>query len=104
MPPTQRWWMPRSRRSRPCRRTLEIVPGLGKVYEATPEDDYGAPPQVQRQRRPTSNVKRSAKDLEGDVTILPGIGPNAAEQLARLGLVKVVDLLWHLHGATTTTA
>ena len=76
---------------------VEIVPGLGKVYEATPEDDYGAPPpQVQRQRRPTSNVKRSAKDLEGDVTILPGIGPSAAEQLARLGLVKVVDLLWHL--------
>ena len=22
---------------------VEVVPGLGKVYEATPEDDYGAP-------------------------------------------------------------
>ena len=74
------------------------MPGLGKVYEATPEDDYGAPPPrpMERPRRPASNVKRTAKDLQSLITILPGIGEATAEQFARLGITKVVDLIWHL--------
>ena len=74
------------------------MPGLGKVYEATPEDDYGAPPPrpMERPRRPASNVKRTAKDLQSPITILPGIGEATAEQFARLGITKVIDLIWHL--------
>ena len=77
---------------------VEVMPGLGKVYEATPEDDYGAPPPrpVERPRRPASNIKRTAKDLQSPLTILPGIGEATAEQFARLGIAKVIDLIWHL--------
>ncbi len=76
---------------------VEVVPGLGKVYEATPEDDYGAPRvPMQRERRTAPNARRSAKDLQSNVTILPGVGPAAAEQLARLGITTVQDLIWHL--------
>jgi ATP-dependent DNA helicase RecG len=77
---------------------VEVVPGLGKVYEATPDDDYGAPPPrpMERPRRPASNIKRTAKDLQSPITILPGIGEATAEQFARLGIVKVIDLIWHL--------
>lgn len=35
-------------------------------------------------------------DLEKHVTILPGVGDSTAQQLERLGIVKVIDLLWHL--------
>ena len=77
---------------------VEVMPGLGKVYEATPEDDYGAPPPrpMERPRRPASNVKHTAKDLQSPITILPGIGEATAEQFARLGITKVIDLIWHL--------
>jgi ATP-dependent DNA helicase RecG len=77
---------------------VEVMPGLGKVYEATPEEDYGVPlvQPMERQRRPASNVKRSAKDLQSPITILTGIGPAAAETYARLGITKVIDLIWHL--------
>lgn len=76
---------------------VEVMPGLGKVYEAVPDDDYGAPPAaLERPRRPTSNVKRNPKDLQSEVKILPGIGEVAAEQLARLDIHKVIDLIWHL--------
>ena len=64
----------------------------------TPDDDYGAPPPrpMERPRRPASNVKRTAKDLQSPLTILPGIGEATAEQFARLGITKVIDLIWHL--------
>ena len=77
---------------------VEVMPGLGKVYEATPDDDYGAPPPrpVERPRRPASNIKRTAKDLQSPLTILPGIGEATAEQFARLGITKIIDLIWHL--------
>ena len=77
---------------------VEVMPGLGKVYEAAPDDDYGAPPPrpMERPRRPASNVKRSAKDLQSPITILPGIGEATAEQFARLGITKISDLIWHL--------
>jgi ATP-dependent DNA helicase RecG len=77
---------------------VEVMPGLGKVYEATPEDDYGAPPPrpMERPRRPASNIKRTAKDLQSPITILPGIGEATAEQFARLGITKIIDLIWHL--------
>ncbi len=76
----------------------EVFPGLGKVYEATPDDDYGAPPPnpAERPRRPSSSAKRSAKDLQSSITVLPGIGEATAEQFARLGIHTVLDLIWHI--------
>ncbi|MEZ4712369.1 MAG: ATP-dependent DNA helicase RecG [Caldilineaceae bacterium] len=41
-------------------------------------------------------VKRSPRDLQAPVTILPGVGGVTAEQLGRLGVHQVIDLLWHL--------
>ena len=34
--------------------------------------------------------------LDGPVTTLPGIGPSAAQKLARLGIETLADLLLHL--------
>jgi ATP-dependent DNA helicase RecG len=80
---------------------VEVMPGLGRVYEAaydsSADDDYGAPPPrpAERPRRPASNVKRNPKDLQSPVTVLPGIGEATAEQFSRLGVNKVLDLIWH---------
>ncbi|WP_287483104.1 ATP-dependent DNA helicase RecG [Caldilinea sp.] len=49
-----------------------------------------------RSARQQPKSPRDPADLEKRVTILPGVGDSTAEQLARLGIVKVVDLLWHL--------
>ena len=56
---------------------VEVMPGLGKVYEANPEDDYGAPPPrpIERPRRPASNIKRTAKDLQSPLTCLVSAKP-----------------------------
>ncbi|MCB9161527.1 MAG: ATP-dependent DNA helicase RecG [Caldilineaceae bacterium] len=35
-------------------------------------------------------------DLQASPEILAGVGPARAEQLARLGITQVIDLLWHL--------
>ena len=45
-------------------------------------------------QRPTSNVR--PRTCRAPLTILPGIGEATAEQLARLGITKVIDLIWHL--------
>jgi ATP-dependent DNA helicase RecG len=41
-------------------------------------------------------INRSPHDLQASPTILTGVGEATAEQLARLGINRVVDLLWHL--------
>ncbi len=50
----------------------------------------------ERPRRPAGESSRSARDLQSSPTILPGVGPAVAEQLARLEIHHVQDLLWHL--------
>lgn len=78
----------------------EIFPGLGKVFEAMPDEDFPPPEPThlarERQRRQQANAKRNPRDLQGPVTLLPGVGDATAEQLARLAIEKVIDLLWHL--------
>lgn len=71
-----------------------------------PEPTHKAQQRVARQRRSQDNggqvsneaetTRRSPRDLQAPVTILPGVGNATAEQLARLGIEQVIDLLWHL--------
>jgi ATP-dependent DNA helicase RecG len=58
-----------------------------------PEPTHVARERVRRQQ-PRSN--RTAHELVAAPTILSGVGSSTAEQLARLGIHRVVDLLWHL--------
>jgi ATP-dependent DNA helicase RecG len=71
------------------------LPGLGKVYEAAPDDDFSDPESRRTQRKPPPANRRNPRDLQSNVTILDGVGPATAEQLARLGIHQVADLLWH---------
>jgi len=78
-------------------------PGLGTVYENEDDDDaLGFPPPepthvVQaRIARQKARERRKPQDLQARVTIIAGVGEATAEQLARLGIETVVDLLWHL--------
>lgn len=50
----------------------------------------------ERVRRQQATRGRSAADLEAPVETLAGVGRTTAEQLGRLGIVRIVDLLWHL--------
>ncbi len=78
------------------RAPVPVLPGLGKVYEAAPDDDLQAEESARRAaRKPQPASRRNPRDLQSSVTILDGIGPATAEQLARLGIHQVVDLLWH---------
>ncbi|NJN83814.1 MAG: ATP-dependent DNA helicase RecG, partial [Caldilineaceae bacterium] len=72
----------------------------GAFDEAFDEDGGYPPPEPthiarQRVRRAASHTF-SPQNLQSSPTILPGIGPATAEQLARLGIHQVVDILWHL--------
>ena len=80
-------------------------PGLGTVYEddgADDDEDPGIPPpeptHVAQARiaRQKARERRNPQDLQARVTIISGVGEATAEQLARLGIEKVEDLLWHL--------
>jgi len=50
----------------------------------------------ERIRRQQAVSRRSPDDLLAPVTVLSGVGSSTAEILARLGIVRVVDLIWHL--------
>ncbi len=74
----------------------ELVDEDGMVYETglrPPEPTHIARERVRRQQ---PRVTRRAQDLQGPVTLISGVGPATAEQLVRLGVNRVIDLLWHL--------
>jgi ATP-dependent DNA helicase RecG len=52
------------------------------------------PTHVARER--VRRSQHSVRDLQAPLTVLPGVGHTTAEQLARLGIHQVEDLLWHL--------
>ncbi len=74
----------------------EYADDSGLVYEV----DYTPPEPAylvrERARRQQPKIERKPHDLQASPTIIAGVGPAAAEQLARLGINQVVDLLWHL--------
>lgn len=85
------------------------IPGLGTTYVSgddltdfddldklampPPEPTHKAKERIVRQQQ---KLQRNSAELEARVTILSGVGESTAEQLARLGVIKVADLLWHL--------
>ena len=44
----------------------------------------------------TQSDNRRALDATSPVQFLPGVGPVRAKQLEKLGIVIVLDLLWHV--------
>jgi ATP-dependent DNA helicase RecG len=78
----------------------EFGMGFGAVIEAEPDDlappEPAAVTQARLRRQQQQSVRRNPRDLQADVTVLSGVGQSAAQQLARLGIEQVVDLLWHL--------
>ncbi|MCC6458250.1 MAG: ATP-dependent DNA helicase RecG [Caldilineaceae bacterium] len=50
----------------------------------------------ERVRRQQAASRRTADDLAAAVTILPGVGASTAELLGRLGIARMIDLIWHL--------
>lgn len=94
----------------PASAPLPPAPGLGAAYVAAgddladfddfdelvippPEPTHKAKERIARQQQKS---QRNPADLDARVTVLSGVGESTAEQLARLGIVKVIDLLWHL--------
>lgn len=74
---------------------VEPEPTVEAKFQKIPLPEPTHKVQARRVRQP-QKPPRDPADLEKHVTILPGVGDSTAEQLARLGIVKVVDLLWHL--------
>jgi ATP-dependent DNA helicase RecG len=77
---------------------VEIVEDEHGAYAAypPPEPTHVARERVRRQQRQQERVNRTPHDLQASPTILAGVGDATAENLAKLGIQKVVDLLWHL--------
>lgn len=77
---------------------VEVVEDEHGAYAAypPPEPTHVARERVRRQQRQQERVNRSPHDLQASPTILSGVGEATAENLTRLGIQKVVDLLWHL--------
>ncbi|MFN3979794.1 MAG: hypothetical protein ACK4SA_05370 [Caldilinea sp.] len=92
----------------PASAPLPPAPGLGAAYVAAgddladfddfdelvippPEPTHKAKERIARQQQKS---QRNPADLDARVTVLSGVGESTAEQLARLGIVKVIDLLW----------
>ena len=49
-----------------------------------------------RVRKKRATVKANPQDLQADTQLLPGVGKVVCEQLQRVGIEQVADLLWHL--------
>lgn len=77
---------------------VEVVEDEHGAYAAypPPEPTHVARERVRRQQRQQERINRSPHDLQASPTILSGVGDATAENLARLGIQRVVDLLWHL--------
>lgn len=77
---------------------VEVVEDEHGAYLAypPPEPTNVARERVRRQQRQQERASRSPHDLQAAPTIIAGVGEATAENLARLGIQKVVDLLWHL--------
>lgn len=94
----------------PASASLSPAPGLGAAHVAAGDDfadfddfdELAIPPPEpthkakERIARQQQKSQRNPADLDARVTVLSGVGESTAEQLARLGIVKVIDLLWHL--------
>lgn len=78
------------------------APGLGTVYSSEDDEELVIPPPEPthkaqaRVARQQQKARRNPADLDAKVTTLSGVGASTAEQLARLGIFQVRDLLWHL--------
>jgi len=77
---------------------VEVVEDEHGAYAAypPPEPTQVARERVRRQQRQQERANRTPHDLQASPTILSGVGDATAESLGRLGIQKVVDLLWHL--------
>lgn len=60
------------------------------------EPTHVAQERIEKKRAKSQRSRSNPRDLQSPVSILPGVGKVATEQLARLGIEQVVDLLWHL--------
>ncbi len=61
-----------------------------------PSDGATAARPAQPRPRSSNRPARKRQDLEAAPTLLQGVGPSINEQLRRLGIERVADLLWHL--------
>lgn len=77
---------------------VEVVEDEHGAYAAypPPEPTHVARERVRRQQRQQERINRSPHDLQSAPTLLSGVGEATAENLTRLGIQRVVDLLWHL--------
>lgn len=78
----------------------EVAQSSAESYEANewvalppPEPTHVARERIRRQQTVSH---RSVEDLLAPVTTLAGVGTVTAETLRKIGLERVVDLLWHL--------
>lgn len=69
---------------------VEEVSAVEEVAVLPPPE----PTHVARER--ARRKQRAALDLQAPPSVLPGVGSATEEQLARLGIHQVQDLLWHL--------
>lgn len=69
---------------------------IERVIESTPAPRAPKPRRTNRQQRSVPEQRERLAALEVPVTTLKGIGSGRSEQLARLGIATIGDLLFHL--------
>ena len=70
-----------------------LTPAIAEIDVPPPEPTFVA---EERALRRHARASANADSLRASPEILPGVGKATAEQLARLGIACVEDLLWHL--------
>ena len=78
-------------RAEPVLETVEAVPDRPAEMDLAPKSPVPAP-----EAAPSRKPSRRKGDLDAPVTVLSGVGPAVAGLLAKLGVTRVRDLLWHL--------